>query len=54
MDMIYLSRSVKQYNDWALRYKRCPNMTVEDLIIVDNIVDKVVAKYTKQESFNGK
>ena len=41
----YLSTSIVQEMDWVKRHTLRPLLTVSDLIMIDNIVDKIIKKY---------
>ena len=41
----YLSANISQEMDWVNRHNLRPLLTVSDLIMIDNIVDKIIKKY---------
>ena len=44
-DAYYLSTNILQEMDWVKRHTLRPLLTVSDLIMIDNIVDKIIKKY---------
>lgn len=41
----YLSTNILQEMDWVKRHTLRPLLTISDLIMIDNIVDKIIKKY---------
>lgn len=41
----YLCTNIVQEMDWIKRHTLRPLLTVSDLIMIDNIVDKIIKKY---------
>ena len=41
----YLSTNILQERDWFKRHNLRPLLTISDLIMIDNIVDKIIKKY---------